>query len=549
LASALCTLLARGYFPKELPPPFTTASFAAAVELGVPAGFNLLLSRPTKANPAYVTSPSIHNLARAGTLRRKLGIPNPVNQYQIAVEVLKGWKEISRHCRRSDVSLTTPRYQKKAPGRAIAPAYPFTQIPLSRAHVRAGCRYILSTDLNAFYPNVYTHAIPWALHGKTTAKARRTDYSLLGNRLDLAIRNSQSQQTIGIPIGPDTSLVIAEILASAVDLKLPSQMRASAFRYIDDFECGFMSSSDAESALAIVQNEFAEFELNLNPRKTKVSELPLYLEASWIPHLRLFPINGKRSQRTDLLGFFGRAFELARDQREEAILKYAIRRMHSVEINEENWSLYEDLLLGCLAVESGTTPAVVSELCRYRSSRPLNVDRITLAFDRLVKHHAPQHHGSEVAWSLWFMADSGYVVSRGAAELAMGIPDPVVGLCCLFAQSKGLVEAGVDWSPLKVLMQKDELLGPQWLLAYEASIKGWLPSFGSVDYIAAVPQFLHLRNHGVSFFDDNATLTVNLVKPPPETGVSDNSDFDGIDDDEDDDSEAEYDESFVGVSG
>jgi hypothetical protein len=550
MAKALTELLSRGYFPKELPPPFNTRSFGTAVEGGLPPEFDLLLTRPTKKSPAFVSQPSVHNLARAGTLRRKLSIPNPVNQYQIAAEVVRGWRQILRHCRKSPLSLTTPTFAKVGPGRAIAPAHEFPDIPLFRARTRAGCRFVLTTDLNAFYPSVYTHSVPWALHGKASAKNKRGDYSLLGNRLDLALRNAQAQQTIGIPIGPDTSLAVAEILAAAVDQRFPQYIQENAHRYIDDLECGFTHASEAESAVSSVQNAFAEFELSLNPRKTQVHELPLPLEAFWVPHLRLFPI-GAKSQRTDLLGFFGRAFELAKANREEAILKYAVQRMRSVRISAANWPLYEDLLMNCLAVESGTTPSVVSELYRYRASHPLNRDRIARAFGSLINHHAPQHHGSEVAWSVWFLTDSGFRLPADTTKVALAMTDSIVALCLLHARSLGRVESGVDWAPLEALMTQDELLGPSWLVAYEAAIKGWLPSAGRRDHIAAIPQFDAMRAQNVSFYDTTAVLNMKPVRSSvsrESVAASESSldsslaDFD-LDLDEDDFA------SYVGASG
>jgi hypothetical protein len=70
---------------------------------------------------------------------------------------------------------------------------------------------VLQTDINLFYPSVYAHTMPWAIHGKATAKVNRAN-KLLGNLLDSLVRCGQDQQTIGIPIGPDTSLLLAEIL-------------------------------------------------------------------------------------------------------------------------------------------------------------------------------------------------------------------------------------------------------------------------------------------------------------------------------------------------
>lgn len=554
---AIERLLGRGYFPKELPPPFNTKTFAVAVAGGLPNDWALITGKTSKANPAFVSNPAIHNLARAGTLRRKLSIPNPVNQYQVTQEIINGWREIQKFTRRSTISLTSPTYKKARGGRAIATKEEFAIIPVSRAKTRAGARYILTTDLNSFYPSIYTHSIPWALHGKVVAKANH-GMTLLGNRLDLAVRNGQSQQTIGIPIGPDTSLVIAEILASAVDVALPEEVMSGAFRYIDDFECGFINSTDAEHALSNIQNLYAQYELSLNPRKTRIVELPQAIEASWIPQLRIFPF-GEKATRSEILGFFGQAFDLASKLKEEAILKYAIQRMRSVFIDAANWQLYENLLLGCLSAESGTTPAVVSELIRYQSTHSLSKGKIELVFNNLIKLHASQHHGSEIAWSVWYLANTGYSVTAEAATMAMLVPDPVVALCLLYAKSKGVIIGQVDWMPLEVQMTKEELKGSNWLLAYEANIKGWLPSKDSSDNVDAIPQFRHLKSLSVSFFDEDARLQTAPVRPqshrargrPPEflqyeqamssDGGDDDSDpFADDDDDDDDDDSFEF---------
>lgn len=557
---AIQQLLGRGYFPKELPPPFNTKTFAATVANGLPNDWALKTGRTSKSNPAFVSNPAIHNLARAGTLRRKLSIPNPVNQYQVAQEIINGWHEIKKFTRQSPISLTSPTYKKLSNGRAISTKEEFSAIPIYRAMARAGARYILITDLNSFYPSIYTHSIPWALHGKAAAKANHGP-ALLGNRLDLAVRNGQSQQTIGIPIGPDTSLVIAEILASAVDLALPSEIKLGSFRYIDDFECGFINSTDAEHALSTIQNLYAQYELSLNPRKTRIVELPQAIEASWIPKLRIFPF-GEKALRTEILGFMGQAFEMASKLKGEAILKYAIQRMRSVYVDKANWHLYENLLLGCLSAESGTTPAVVSELIRYRSVHTLSQKRIESVFDSLIKLHASQHHGSEIAWSLWYLAQAGYTVSAEAAAASMLVPDPVVALCLLYAKSKGAIIGDVDWTPLEILMTKDELKGSNWLLAYEANIKGWLPSKESIDNVNAVPQLRHLKSMSVSFFDETARLSTAPVRPhsPNTWGGSsgpsryehamsfDGDDFDPFSDDDDDD-DSDDDGFEFGISG
>lgn len=101
----LGVLIARGYFARELPPPFTTTPLAGlvAANLGaLPKAFNL------DAKPPFIAQMAIHNLAAPGSLRRRLGIPNPVSYCQLASLVVKNWNTIVAHCQQSPLSLTCP---------------------------------------------------------------------------------------------------------------------------------------------------------------------------------------------------------------------------------------------------------------------------------------------------------------------------------------------------------------------------------------------------------------------------------------------------------
>ncbi len=522
MTSPLSNLLARGYFPKELPPPFNTRSFGAFADTA-PADLHLDTSKEGMRSN-LTTQPAIHNLARSGTLRRKLTIPNPVNQYQVARAIVDGWKNLKRICNQSPFSLTTPRYLKHG-ARAINPASAFDVIPVARARSRTASRYLLTTDLSQFYPSIYTHSIPWALHTKRVAKAKQNDYTLQGNVLDLAIRNGQDKQTIGIPIGPDTSLVIAEAILSTVDAKLGGAITKRGFRYIDDISCGFRTIAEAEETLGQLQHLIGDLQLQLNPKKTRITELPSELEASWVPHLRLFSFRSLSAgaQQTDLLSYFGRAFELAAMHREESILRYSVSRLRSVNIFEKNWGLYESMLLQCLSVEPGTAPAVIGELYKYHLRMPLDRSRISESLHQLIEDHAPLHHGSEVVWALWGAICLDCKVEAKIVEKALLTADPCVALCALHARARGLVIGIVDVSSLEALMHEKELNEGQWLLAYEANVKGWLPSKGGKDFVTAHKHFEPMKAAGVSFYDEYATLPI-IVKPVASQTYGDSDD-------------------------
>lgn len=48
---------------------------------------------------------------------------------------------------------------------------------------------------------------------------------MLGNALDRDLRCCNSGQTMGIPIGPDTSLVIAEIITCLMDEQFQTKLK------------------------------------------------------------------------------------------------------------------------------------------------------------------------------------------------------------------------------------------------------------------------------------------------------------------------------------
>lgn len=514
MTSPLSNLLSRGYFPKELPPPFHTKSFGSFAGSAPAAVMNLDTSKKG-INSNFLSRPAVHNLARAGTLRRKLTIPNPVNQYQVAQAIVQGWAEIKALCASSPISLTTPVYRKHG-SRAIIAGNNFNSLPIARARSRTASRYLLTADLSQFYPSIYTHSIPWALHTKLVAKAKPRDFTLLGNVLDLAIRNGQDKQTIGIPIGPDTSLAVAELILSSIDHKLGATLSKRGFRYVDDIGCGFRTISEAEDTLGQLQLCIGDLQLQLNPKKTKITELPSELEALWVPHLRsfLFRSTSRDTQRKDLLSYFGRAFELSSVDREEAVLQYSVKRMRSVAIAEANWPLYESLLLQCLSVEPGTAPAVIDELYKYHLRMPLDVSRICESLQQLIEDHAPQHHGSEVVWALWGAIILDCKLNASAVQKALAMADPCVALCALHAISTGHVLGAVDVSLIEALMHGAELTKEQWLLVYEANVKGWLANKGGTDFVAHDKYFGPMKVAGVSFYDAAANPAIR-VQPLP----------------------------------
>lgn len=499
------SIISKGYFPVELPPYFNTevyGNFLAANASALPSSFR---------DDKLISKSATHNLARRGTLRRELRIPNPINYYMLASFVVDNWTILERHASQSPFSLTTP--VDAAYDRAIGRRCDFNERPKHMTRIRSTSRYILQTDINRFYHSIYTHCIPWAICGKSAAKANRSP-DLLGNKLDMLVRNAQDGQTLGIPVGPDTSLLVAEIILSAADVVLSNKGITNGFRYMDDYEFGFPNYAEAEQSLGTLQEVLNTYELALNPKKTQITNLPKPTEAFSISELRTFIFRSTQvAQHSDILRYFDRAFSFFEENPEDEILQYAVSRLMGETIHQDNWTLCENLLLQCAIVEPGAIRFVLKQFLKYKElSYLLNFDRIGETFNRVITQHAPLGHSSEVAWAIWGLLAMNISMQANSASAASSMNDSVVAILVLDANSKNLIPSGTDFGNYQSLMTTDDLYGEHWLVAYEANAKGWLPSVGQKDHVNADERFSILKANGVYFYDDSRALYIAQVE-------------------------------------
>jgi hypothetical protein len=508
----LVTLLAKGYFPEELPPPFITDNYSQAI-------LNNIHSIPSSFTQGNLKAKiGAHSIARVDILRRPIGIPNPVLFFNLCKDIILNWPALASHFAHSAISASSPVDDPKSE-RAIWWSKDFKHhIPL-RARVRSTNKWILKTDIAKFYPSIYTYSIPWALHGKLFSKTNQ-GLGILGNSLDRWIRNGQDRQTVGIPIGPDTSLVIAEIILSSVDLELQRRIpRISCLRIVDDYEFGCKSYSQAEETLAILQENLKEYELDINFEKTKIIKLPISFEPTWISELRHYEIRDTTfTQRNDLVQFFSRVFDLSNQNLRDSILKYAIRRLRNLNVLDvDNWNLLESFLLQCAMVEAGVVQAVLELLVDHnKHNYPLSLSLINEVLNHIVINACPLGYTNETAWSLWGLIHWNLKIDLEAATVISKTSDTVIALLALDAQRRGLIPNGLDLTLWESFMTTDDLYGKQWLLSYEANKKGWLPSYGtSADHVMAESNFNFLKSNDVSFYNEKKFTSAKTLRAFP----------------------------------
>ncbi len=502
-------ILRRGYFPKELPPPFTTADFAIKQQS---------LSSSLKKESSCLR----FSYSRYAAVRRTLFIPNPAHMIRLADVVSENWASIDAHCSKSTLSRTLPKPDAK---RALAGSQNLNELPVARAEIRAGAQYVLRADVANFYGSVYTHAIPWAFHTKEVAKANRSSKRskaggppLFGNVLDEASRDIQSGQTVGLPVGPDTSFVIAEAILCAADALITERIGPDimGFRFADDYEFACTSLTEAEQARAAVQDALAEFELHLNLRKTRIIELPDALDTIWIHELASFEFSStkKSAQESQILRYFSRAFALVRENPGEPVLKYAVRRLSEVDFPQSH-HLLQRLLFQAATIDPGTLHTALYVTSKHQQAYgPDAVDKPTLtrSLSAIIQRHAPLQHGGDVAWALWGAIVFGVSLNNMVVDAIERLTDPVATLTALHAEQAGRLMRPLNKANWTETVTSAELFDSRWLLAYEGFGKGWLPSPAG-DPAGKDPFFADARSEAISFYDMDVSREIPEPSP------------------------------------
>ena len=196
-----------------------------------------------------------------------------------------------------------------------------------------GCNYRVNTDISGCFGSVYSHSIPWAILGIDEAKDRVGTPELgkhWSEKLDLHVRRSKRNETLGIPIGPATSSIIVELILGEIDKKL-LEAGYKFHRYIDDYVCFCKSEDDSKKFIQILGNELRRYKLNLSLAKTSIVALPAPANDGWVSKLigalpNRFQDEGgiKEMYLQELIQFLDFAIILNKHTSDGAVLRYAI---------------------------------------------------------------------------------------------------------------------------------------------------------------------------------------------------------------------------------
>jgi Reverse transcriptase (RNA-dependent DNA polymerase) len=283
-------LVTKGYFPEPyvLPPCFAVTKYPKY-------GKEFFPHKSKKFQPRLTEYQQVH-FPKTDYTDRTFGFIDPEINSDIAYTIASNWTtivDIVFHrdnkvcCYSFPVPLDSGNFGQVGGLRSGRMIYEFIEMAENDlAAVAHRFKYLLKADVKNFYPSVYTHSIPWAIHGKSFIRnsANRHNYDFIGNRLDKLFQNSNDGCTNGLPIGPAVSDLAAEIVMAGVDRLLSKSLsdEVLVLRFKDDYRILAKTESAGLSVIKGLQAALKDYRLELNDEKTQLQKLPSGVFRGWV---------------------------------------------------------------------------------------------------------------------------------------------------------------------------------------------------------------------------------------------------------------------------
>ena len=489
-------LLWHGYLPENVPPSFYASDLA---DLLVESTGNEWWSEPDSP-----VRPAVFNASKRGITRRSFAFVHPITMHDATKFVVERWEAIQAFFSRSQFSLSVPKACDSG-DRAVEIAT-HGELEAERISRLAHFRYIARTDISRFYHSIYTHSLPWAFHGKKQAKADRSPNSseTFFNRADLVLRCGQDGQTVGIPVGPDTSRIFAEIVATAIDCEFKERCeldKVAVLRHVDDVWIGANTHAEAERALWRYREAIREFELDINENKTRIYSAEFRFSDQWPSDLSVAlerAIDAQPSKRAERLrSALEQAFGMTVADGDDGILKYVIRYFDRHGRGWEDWATMEPFLKRCVVHFGHTVDYVARVLVwRHLAKGDLDVNAWGPILAEIIDRHGRIGNDSEVCWAVYACSVLGIEIAEDAANQVVRNCG-ALSLVSILNSVKGSTKTSVLTSA-RARLRLESANGPLWPLMLEWKSRKWR-GHGAIQ--ANNPIIARLVESGALIFD------------------------------------------------
>jgi hypothetical protein len=527
-------IASKGYFPSELPPVFSTMTFGQNIEKIITEWRNQKVinieqekiksgKKKRWKSDAYVykiasTEPESLSKPKRQYERRNLDIVHPVPQSFLIYEISEHFRRLSKQIATSSFSLDKAQVGEVYP-RGIA-TINFDAHKAKKDYIEHSSDWLVQTDISRFYPSIYTHSISWALYGKEKVKSNIGKFrGSLGDRLDQLVRVANRNQTIGIPIGPETSRLLAECISASVDGYISKESKLisveKADRLQDDWFIGAQTLPDSERILSKLVHAYREYNFEINGSKTSIDHISSSQQQAWKGELFAF-LNATRGRLygKTLNDFFDIVVRLQAENPNDSVIPYVLAIIQNRRFRHKDIVHVESFLLRASVIapaSMGLISLTFINLQHYTgevSKKRLKERVLVLAENNLEKGNA-----YEAMWQLYTLRGLKISFKSDVVSDYMSVhKGSVLPLLLCDMKSKNLFHSTLPYDKWEDMLTPDRVMSDwSWLLGYEGIRNGWLKDLHGV---TKQPFFSVLHANGIFFYDPskNAPTLTSLKK-------------------------------------
>ena len=371
-------------------------------------------------------------------------------------------------------------------------------------------------DINSFFDNIYTHSIPWAIHGVALAKSHRKDSSLLGNKLDTSMRSLNYEQTNGILVGNAASRIISEIILCTIDKQIKNKFpNIQCCRFVDDYYIYTTDNSQIQQIIAFIRKNLAQYELNFNENKIQINESPFLYGKPWVEKIKQYI-----HLASDV--FLSKLVAEYRQYKDISIFKYGLKILYHCKFDNKDWPAMQSRLINLWVRFPSLSDLIIKILLKNKSN--LKTTALKKSIYNVIDESILLNREQELIWAIWFIKVFDITISQEyifkvfetSNELA------IIILLSIIDKSGRKKEAKIRSRIEKLHNDLDTadtddkgnsntlMWSSHWLLAYEATKNKWLnlPN-RPFEYAKKNTFFKTLIDNDVKFFDEEYTYSLN----------------------------------------
>jgi hypothetical protein len=514
-AEFFSALIRSSYFPRELPPAITTRTFAVFCK----AQYAFLKTQQRELI-TKTTNYETFTAPRVGGGRRNLALVHPLSQAGLSLLITEHRAKIRKFISQSPTSLY--RTDEDISSSRAFLGLDFRKWRSERARTFSEYQFVLQADISRFFYTVYTHSIPWSIIGKEKVKywlasgKRKKLNRHWSNSFDVALQSCQSRETFGIPVGPDTSRLIAELLLAGIekdqDLRTALEARP-AFRLVDDLVVGFENESEARKGLAALRRALWKFNLQLNDEKTSVLPSRAIYRNKWeFEHSSIVVSDADiAKQETDVYRLIDLSLRYCAEQKNDRPAIWACVRLSRLKMVGPNFLIIVDALFR-LSLEF---PRCTSHVAQFLINHQMlcvgtSRERTLKWIKSMLRMHLVHGHDFEISWCFVLCGIFKLKLSKEELPRTDVMPNAVVFVMLGLLHERGLLELRLSAWPWKAHLKELGLYSEYWLPFFEAVRRKWTKDKKIIGAVKSDAVLAKMLNDGVSFLDDQIFEAKNL---------------------------------------